>query len=456
MNITSAGIGSGLDLEGIIEAYINAEAVPNEIRLQEKEDRLKTEISGVGSFKSALSNFETILKKLSDPEDFNKQTITASTDDISVVTNGFASNGSFSIEVDQLAEGSRLQSASTLGISPYSSASDTVGSGVLTFAAGAESFDVTIATGDTLSVIRDKINEASDNIGVVANVITTDSGTFLSYNSEITGAANTLTVATSDASLDDISTGTTTEQVAQDAKIKIDGSVVTNSTNEFKNNIEDVTITAKKENTGSPATLTIEQDDDNGRKLLTDFVNGYNVLLSTMTRLSNPETGELAFDSTIRQMKSQFNSLISATVGGVSGSLDTLDSVGISVTREGTLEFSAFGFGTLASGTEKRDDALANKLNEVGELFASSDGVANKLIDLIGTYNDSDGSLTKRQTLLNTDLSGIKDEYAALETRLRDYEDTLRRKFTFLDSTVAKYTATSDWLTSALKLPDKD
>lgn len=52
MNITSAGIGSGLDLEGIITAYINAEAIPSEIRLQEKEDRLKTEISGVGAFKS--------------------------------------------------------------------------------------------------------------------------------------------------------------------------------------------------------------------------------------------------------------------------------------------------------------------------------------------------------------------------------------------------------------------
>jgi flagellar hook-associated protein 2 len=34
MNITSAGIGSGLDLESIITAFVTAESVPTEIRLQ--------------------------------------------------------------------------------------------------------------------------------------------------------------------------------------------------------------------------------------------------------------------------------------------------------------------------------------------------------------------------------------------------------------------------------------
>ena len=450
MNITSAGIGSGLDLEGIITAYINAEAIPSEIRLQEKEDRLKTEISGVGAFKSALSSFESVIKKLSSTDDFNKQTVTSSTTDISVVTNGFASNGSFSIEVDQLAQGSRLQSTN------FGAATDTVGSGTLTFTAGSSTFDVAISATDNLSAIRDKINETSTNFGIVANVVTTDAGTYLSYSSEVTGAANTLAVTTSDASLANISTNNTTKQAAQDAIIKINGDTVTNSTNEFKNKIEDVTITATKVNTGTPATLTIAQDQENGKQLITDFVNGYNSLVNTMTSLANAETGALAFDSSIRQMKSQLNTILSNTVSGLSGSIDSLDDIGLSVTREGTLEVSAFGIGTLPSGVDKRDDALANKLNEVGELFASTNGVSSQMSTLIKTYNDTDGSLTKRQSLLNTDLSGIKDEYQALEDRLRDYEDRLRKKFTFLDATVASYNATSDWLSTALAPVKKD
>jgi flagellar hook-associated protein 2 len=456
MNITSAGIGSGLDLESIIEAYVNAEAIPTEIRLQEKEERIKTEISGVGTFKSALSKFEDILKKLSSPEDFNKQTITASTTDISVTTNGFASNGSFSIEVEQLAQGSQLKSAANLGQSAYSSASDIVGSGILTFGVGTDSFDVTVNTADDLSAIRDKINENADNFGVVANVITTDAGTFLTYSSDVTGSANSLTVSTSDTSLDNISTNLTEEKSAKDAIIWLDGNKVTKDTNEFKNVIEDVTIIASSVNMGAPATLSISQDEENGLNLINEFVDGYNSLANTMRNLSNAETGELAFDSSIRQMELQFNKIVSSSIPGLNGSIDSLDDIGISMTKTGLLEISSFGYGTLDSGAEKLDDALANKLSEVGELFAYGGGVSNKFTDLISSYNDSDGSLTQRQSLLNESLSGIRDEYEALETKLRNYEETLRRKFSFLDSTIAQYNATGDFLSAALAPPEKD
>ncbi|WP_448546795.1 flagellar filament capping protein FliD [Thalassotalea fusca] len=447
MNITSAGIGSGLDLEGIIEAYINAEAIPTELRLQKKQDRLTTELSGVGSFKSALSTFETTLKKLEDLEDFNKQVIDVSTSDIDVTTNGFASNGSFSIEVTQLAYGTQLQSQS------FTSSSDTVGSGTLTLANGTDTFDVIIDATDTLSDIRDKVNQASDNFGIVANIINTDAGTYLTYTSEVTGAANALTVTTSDASLDNISTNNTTNQVAQDATIKIDGNTVTSSSNEFKNSIEDVTITAKVENIGNPTTLTISQDEENGDKLVKDFVNSYNALISTLDDLSNAESGALAFDPNIRSIKSQLVNIVTGSVSGLSGSFDSLDDIGITLDRYGKLEVSAVSIGTLPSGTEALADALENNLNDVGELFASTDGVTSQLMTLIDSYIGSNGTLTERNSALSVELKGIDDEYAALEAKLRDYEETLRSRFSFLDSTVAYYNATSDWLTSALALP---
>ena len=159
MNITSAGIGSGLDLEGIIESFVTARSVPQEVRLQEKEDLLKTELSGIGQFKSALSNFDSILKELAKPDAFNKQVVNSSTDDITVSSNGFASSGSFSVEVMQLAQGSRLQSTAV------ASSSATVGSGTLTLTAGTNTFDVAIDATDTLSEIRDKVNAQSENFG---------------------------------------------------------------------------------------------------------------------------------------------------------------------------------------------------------------------------------------------------------------------------------------------------
>ena len=243
MNITSAGIGSGLDLESIIEAFVTAESVPVEIRLQEKEERINLELSGIGSFKSSLSSFQTIVDKLKSADDLSEQILDVSTDDVSITTNGSASNGSFSIDVQQLAQGSRLQSTA------IASSSTTVGNGTLTFTAGTNTFDVAIDATDDLSAIRDKINAESSNFGVTANIINSDGAAHLVYKSAISGDANNLSITTSDASLADISTSTTQDPVNDIAKssiVLVDGFTVTSDTNELKNVIEDVTIVANK------------------------------------------------------------------------------------------------------------------------------------------------------------------------------------------------------------------
>lgn len=446
MNITSAGIGSGLDLEGIIEAYIEAEAVPSEVRLQNKEDRLNAEFSGVGKFKSALSTFETALKNLSDTDDFNKQVVDTSDEDVSVTTNGFASNGSFEIEVFQLAQGSRHQSKAN----EFTSSSDTVGNGTLTFTVGSDSFDVAIDGTDSLSAIRDKINEASGDTGVVANVINVTGESYLTYSSERTGASNGLTVTTSDASLDAISTDLQPKQSALDAIIEIDGASVTSETNEFQNSIEDVTITATVVNIGEPTTISLSQDEDNGQTLINNFISSYNALFDTLSDLSDPENGELAFDANVRSMKSQLVNVVTGTVSGLTGSIDSLDDIGITLNKSGHLEIGTTTYGTLDTGSEKLSSALENNLGDIGELFASSNGVSTQLNTLLDSYIGSTGTITERNSALSVEISGIADEYQALEDRLRDYEDTLRRKFTFLDQTVSQFNATSVWLTSAL------
>ena len=447
-NITSLGIGSGLQLESIIEAYIDAEAVPQEIRLQEKEDRLSLELSGVGSFKSALSSFNDILEKLTKTDAFNKQVVTSSSSDIDVTSNGFASNGNFNVEVNQLAKGTRLNSQN------FTDSSSVVGSGTLTLANGTDTFDVAIDAADNLSDIRDKINAQSENFGVTANIINGDTGSFLVFESKVTGLANALTVTTSDASLDGISTNNTTSITAQDAKITIDGTSISNSTNEFKNTIEDVTITANKVTTvGNPSVLSISQDTENGSELINEFIAGYNTLVNELTGLSAPKQGRLAFDPNVRQVKRELADIAIQAVSGVTGSIGNLNDIGLEINRDGNMQISTFSSENILSGQERLDNALENNLSDLGEVFASSGGIATQMAAIIDGYIASDGVLTQRQTSLNEQVSGITDEWTELETRLRSYEETLRKQFSFLDSTVSQYNATGEWLTSALALP---
>ena len=450
MNITQAGIGSGLDLESLIEAFVTAESVPTEIRLQEKEDRINTELSGIGSFKSALSTFQTAAEKLSSADDFYEQTVDVSNDDISVTTNGFATNGSFSIEVMQLAEATRLQT------SDFTDSSTTVGAGSLTFtSANGDTFDVAIDAADDLSAIRDKINEESTNFGVNVTLVNHDGGTYLSYSSSETGTDNALTVTTADTALDNLAT-TTETNAAQNGIIEIDGNVVSSSTNEFKNSIEDVTIVANQVTASGTATLDIAQDTSVASTLINEFVAGYNAMVENLIGLGAPVQGRLAFDPEVRSMKSQLSNIVTNTVSSISGDFNSLGNMGILVNADGKLEISVTGIGTLDSGADQLNDAITNNLDEVGAIFATSDGVISQITDLIDSYNDSDGSLTQRQTALNVDLTGISEDYETLETRLRSYEETLRSRFSFLDSTVAGFNATSSFLTSALAPIEKD
>lgn len=449
--ITSLGIGSGLDLESIVEAYIDAEAIPQEVRLQEKEERLELELSGVGSFKSALSTFNDVLDKFTASNAFNKQTVTSTSSAIDVTSNGFASNGTFNIDVEQLATGTRLHSET------FTSSTDVVGAGTLTFGNGTDSFDVVIDGTDDLSAIRDKINAQSENFGVTANIINGDSGTFLVFDSQVTGAANALTVSTSSGTLDKISTNNSEERIAQDARIIIDasdtspGTTVSSSSNEFKNIIEDVTISVKELTVvNSPAQIVIAQDTENGSDLINEFISSYNALVDELTGLGAPKQGRLAFDPNVRQVKRELADTVIQSVTGLTGSIESLNDIGLELNKDGKLEISTFSSESLGTGQERLDYALKNKLSELGEIFASSDGIATQMAEMIDGYIASDGILTQRVSILNERVSDIDNEWEDLETRLRSYEETLRKQFSFLDTTISQYNATAEWLTSSL------
>lgn len=449
-NITSLGIGSGIDLESLVNAYIDAEAIPQEIRLQEKEDRLNLELSGVGSFKSAMDSFNTTLEKLTKADAFNKQVATSSSTALTVKSNGFASNGTFKVDVQQIAQGSRLQSTN------IGSSANTVGSGILTFTAGldpANTFDVAIDAADDLSAIRDKINAQSGNFGVTANIINADGASYLVYNSSISGDTNNLSVTTSDPSLNAISISATQDpinDIAKSAKILVDGNLSTSDTNEFKNIIEDLTITVtEKTVVGSPAVISVSQDSEHGKELVEEFISGYNALVDNLTGLGAPKQGRLAFDPNVRQVKSDLANIAIQAVGGLTGSLSSLNDIGLELNKEGKLEISKFSGNSYGSGQQRLDNAFGN-LTDLGELFASPNGIATQMENMIDGYIASDGVLTQRANSLTERVGDISNEWEVLETRLRSYEDTLRKQFSFLDGIVAQYNATGDWLTSTL------
>ncbi|RJE77337.1 flagellar cap protein [Pseudoalteromonas sp. MSK9-3] len=461
--ITSAGIGSGLDLESIITASVNAESGPKVAAFAKKEESLKVELSAIGEVKSAISQLNDTIEKLADPDNFGKRaaTITQPTsgDLISVTPTSDISVGSFDIAVTQLAQGSRAVSADNA----FSSVDDvvTASGGTLTFGAGTDNtFDLTLSAGATLAELRDAINSADNNFGVTANIVNTGDpaiGSKLVLTSSVSGTGNDLVITSDTAELDAIETydastnpsgGMTiaADDVAQDAIITVDGLTVNSATNTFKDAVQDMTIKALKvsedDDAGSPETakLNIDYDKESVSTLIDELVTNYNNLIGNIgfqTRIGKPLNG----DSSMRSLSDQLINTLGKTLTDA-GPFGSIFDIGLGVKKDGYLEKSSL--------VRSLDEAMDENFDDIGKAFAGDNGVAKDLETLLGNYIDSSGLIKQRETSLNGQLSELEDDVENHEFRMESFEAGLRQKYSGLDVLLANMQQTQSYLGAQL------
>ncbi|MEH8015928.1 flagellar filament capping protein FliD [Rheinheimera muenzenbergensis] len=453
--ITSAGVGSGLDLESIIQATVNAEDLPRMKRFEESKTRFSVQLSGLGAVKSTLSAFQDIIKKLADPANFSKRsnTITqpASGDLISVASNSSATPGNFNIKVNQLAQGSRATTNAA-----FTAPTDVVSAagGKLTIAAGTKSFEVDVAAGATLEEVRAAINDSADNFGVSVNIINTGGATpeaKLVISSNVSGTGNDLTITNDNAELDNISTtafgggaGGLTIAVAdqaRDAIIEVDGIAVSSETNIFKDAVQDLTITAKKVSEGTEtAKLTVDYDKTGVEKLIDEFIAAFNNAVGTI-EYHTKAGAALYGDSAMRGLKNQLINTLSTSVSGAGG-FETLFDVGIGLTKAGKLEKS-----TLVRSV---NEALTSDYADVGKLFSGETGLAKTFESFLESHLETEGSFKFREESLNKSLRQIEDDKASHDYRMTQLEAGLRAKYASLDVLIASMKSSGSYITQQL------
>ena len=442
--ITSAGIGSGIDVEAIIGAILNAERSPKEASLTRNENRVESTLSALGQLSSALSKLDTALDDLNSLSDFKIRSATSSdTEFLSATATTEASSGSFSIVVNSLAQGSRHES--TAGT--FSSITDTVGSGTLTLTAGSNTFDVVVGATDTLDDIRNAINDASDNFGVNVNIINGASGTdpILVFSSSITGDSNTLSISNNDVSLDSISTSLTATETASGATATIDGISVTSDTNVFVNAIQDTTFTILKETEiGSPIILDIAIDKEAAKTTITSFVEAVTEFQSLSQQLSLSSAtavGALAGDVTLRLLNKQLTTTLQDTVSGLTSNFHSLNSLGISFNSTGQLEIDE----------DALDAVLESNFDDIANVFASTNGVSLKLQSVIDTYYGSGSIISVRETSLKNQQRRLETDRLNFDYRMEQLETQLRNKFGAMDGLVAQLNNTGQFLAQQLE-----
>ncbi len=455
--ITSAGIGSGLDLESIISASVSAENTPKMNAFAAKEESLQVELSSLGEVKSAMSKLQDTIEKLAEPDNFNKRiaNIKQPTSDdgdlISVTPTSDISPGNFSIEVVELAQGSRATSNDGL----FSSTDDVVSAsgGTLSFAAGTKTFDLTLDAGTTLADLRDAINDSDDNFGVTANIINTGTESKLVLTSSVSGTGNDLVITNDNAELDNVSTdanggapgsggiGIASGNEAKSAVIKVDGIEITSDTNTFKDAVQDMTIVAKRPSVDNEtAKLSVEYDKSSVTTLIDELVTNYNNLIGQIglqTRVDKPLNG----DSTIRSFDSQLVNTLSTELTDA-GPFSSIFDIGLGIDKDGYLEKTSL--------VRSLNEAMDDNFDNIGKAFSGENGLATKFETLLSNYVDSDGIMKQRENSLNEQLDELEDDVINHEYRMESLEARLREQYAGLDVLLAQMQSTQSYLSAQL------
>lgn len=438
--LTAAGIGSGLDVNGLVSQLVAARKKPQQDQIDSQTSTAKTQISALGQVSSALSALQTALKSLSDGTAF--QTRKAATSDASVFsvssTTG-AMNGSYNINVSQLATALKVQSGAVAG------SDATVGTGTLTVAVGGKSMSIDIGSdGSSLSQIRDAINKNSNNPGVTATIVTGTDGAHLVLSSTATGQANAFTVSSSggDGGLAKLnydpassSNGMTVVNAAQDAKFTIDGMAATSASNTVTGAIDGITLSLWKQGT---ATLSVSSDTSAASTAVSNLVTAYNNFVGVYQSLtaydpSGANTGPLIGDATLNSIKSTLSSIMS----GPGGNGAMLNSIGITLQVDGTLKLDSGALGT----------ALSNGGASVSGIFSGDSGMAAKLNSPLSDWTATNGVLTTRTTNLNQQLKDLGTRQDSLNASMDALTTMYTKQFTALDTMLTKLNSTSSFLT---------
>lgn len=461
--ITSAGAGSGIDLESVISASVAAKKTQLQQPITTKKTNTQITLTGVGQLKSAISTFNTTLAKLSTAGAFNKRAIniTQDTDDpiLKISSNTDASNGQYNVTVNKLATTSKIE-----GTFASSTSSLITEDGTLTISAGdGNEFTVDVKKGDTLQQIRKRINNASDNFGLTANIVNTSDGKAkLVIDSGVTGAGNDLKISGSTTELKmfeaDTSSATAVSgssmsrtQQSTDAEIDVDGNILTSDTNTFKDKVQGLDITvlrvSDKDSDGNLKSNKVDVTTDKSaiKTLVQEFVTAYNTLIDKSTELGKRNTivggesqddgGALAGDSMPRSIRTLMANTVMEPNSEMTG-INSIFQLGIKMDNDGKLSVDS----------DKFDDALDDNYEQVVALFSGENGVAGKLQTSLKEYTKTGGLISQRQDQLNSDLRDLSSREATAADQLEKYEANLRAQYGSLDTLLAQMQSSASYL----------
>jgi flagellar hook-associated protein 2 len=446
--INFGGLASGLDTNTIVDQLIALERRP-QARLKLQQSALDARKTALGDVLTRLKNLKLAAADLRSPVPWAPAQSVEVSDPtkLAATRTGGAATGGYQVAIEQLASASRHwftytppESDETLSVKGHA---------------------VPIPAGTDIDTVASALN-SDPTSPVYASVVTVAGDTKqLVLSSRATGAGSDFTV-----------TGSAVEEDADravaggDSRIVVGGKTYERSSNSISDVIPGVQLQLKGITT-SPAPLSVvigaplpDQAQITARARA--FVEQYNSTtefirskleekpVSGAATATDAGKGRLYGDSMLQAVLSQLRGLVSGfQAAGNPEGLDQLAEAGISTgasTGGGALNQDAIR-GKLSFDATKFADALAAHPAAVRALLASADQALESILDpVIG----AGGTLDTQVQSHATQRKRLQDQIDQMDRQLTKRQETLKRQFTAMESSMQGSQAQQQWLTGQL------
>lgn len=475
------GLGSGLDIEGLVSGLIEAESTPQLSIFAQRTEKASLVLSGLGEISSNLASLQTATKSLSSADTFTAVTSSSSAPTYATVSAAAgAAAGSYDLEVTTLAASQSLVSGS------FAATTTEIGTGTLTITLGTPTYNVSpadtttyasfaadssesaitvnIASGEgSLAEVRDAINAATDK--VIASIVKNGVNYQLLLSPTESGLDNSISISVADGSDADNTDNAGLSQLAfnssaanlsqtkaaSNAQFSLNGISLVSESNIIKDVIDGVDITLLQQTT-SPVVLSLLEDTTFTLNAVTAFIDAYNAYVEKSSELtaytsSTGTAGPLLGDFTARALSDQIRAQLSATIASATGTYSSLSEIGVEVQTGGKLKLNTTTFqAAMAADPTSVQAIFVDRTNSGSTLI----GFASSMDTLLESFTSSTGSIADRTSSIQDQIEDIASKQTAFLSRMDGVEARYRSQFNALDSLLAEIQATQDYLTTAL------
>jgi flagellar hook-associated protein 2 len=246
-------------------------------------------------------------------------------------------------------------------------------------------------------------------------------------------------------------------QIAADAKVKVDGITFTRNTNTMTDVVPGLTFNLKA-TTSTAAAVDLTRDTSAVKEKLNAMVTAYNDAMSIMGEVSNPKStfetygATLVGDSTVRSLKQQLRQMIMGPSSTPGSNVGAMWQMGVSVNEAGVMSID----------NTKLDAALTNNYSDVVKTFTGNQngltvfspaagGVAGDAVRKLTTMLGATGILTSQSTSATTQNTKYQTDLTKLQTRMDALLARYQKQFASMDSLVGSVNSQKSSLKSTFE-----